>query len=349
MKKSFLKPIFSAIAILFFLNSCKSPNEEPKSVQEETVGQQEQITDGLPSWNDTKNKQAIIDYVNAVTQEGGTEFIPIKDRVAVFDNDGTLWSEQPSYFQLLFAIDQVKKMAKDHPEWKGKQPYQAVIDGDMTSLSKQGMKAIVTLIMTTHAGMSTDDFEEEVVNWMATAKHPKTEQPYNQMIFQPMLELLEFLRANSFKTYIVSGGGIDFMRAWAVDAYGIPEDQIVGSVIKTQFEMTDEGPRLVRLPELDFIDDKEGKPVGIQHFIGKKPVFAAGNSDGDLQMLQWTASSDYKNFELYIHHTDSVREWSYDRGSHIGGFDKGWDEAVDKGWTIVDMAKDWAVIYPFEK
>lgn len=349
MKTSYLRFIIFGFSLMLFVASCKSPNEESTLEKVETSKEVQIESNTLVSWNDTATKQVIIDYVEAVTQVGGPDFIPVKDRIAVFDNDGTLWSEQPAYFQLQFAIDRIKEMAKDHPEWKGKQPYQAILDNDMEAFSKQGMKGILTILMSTHAGMSTDDFDEEVANWIANAKHPKTQKPYNQMIYQPMLELLDYLRAHDFKTFIVSGGGVEFMRVWAEDTYDIPKDQIVGTSFKTKFEMTDEGPRIVRLPEIDFIDDKEGKPVGIHKYIGRKPVFAAGNSDGDLQMLQWTSSSKYKNFELYIHHTDSVREWSYDRGSHIGGFDKGWDEAIEKGWTIVDMAKDWSVIYPFEK
>ncbi|NCD69645.1 haloacid dehalogenase-like hydrolase [Mucilaginibacter sp. R11] len=290
-----------------------------------------------------------MDYVKAATDTGSETFIPIADRVATFDNDGTLWSEQPLYFQFFYAVDQIKAMAPKHPEWKTTQPYKALLENNMPELMKQGEKALLQIVATTHSGMTTDEFDTSVRQWIDTAKHPVKKKLYKDLVYQPMLELVKYLQANNFKVFIVSGGGIDFMRAWAEDVYGIPKDQIIGSSIKSKFDYNNGNPVIVKLPELEFNDDKDGKPVGIQRFIGRKPVFAAGNSDGDLQMLQWTASNKLKNFELYVHHTDSVREWAYDRKSHIGTLDKGLDEAIAKKWAIADMKNDWKVIYPSDK
>ncbi|MDZ7624366.1 MAG: HAD family hydrolase [Ignavibacteriaceae bacterium] len=302
----------------------------------------------LPSWNEGKTKQSIIDFVNDVTNETSPNFVKPEDRIATFDNDGTLWSEQPFYFQLAFALDRVKAMAPEHPEWKNTQPFKAVLENDMKTIMESGMKGLMEIIMTTHAGMTTTEFEQIVNDWINTARHPKTNKLYKEMVFQPMLELLDYLRANGFKTYIVSGGGIEFMRPWSEEVYGVPAEQVIGSSVKVKFEMRDGQPDLFKLPELNFIDDKEGKPVGIHQFIGKRPIAAFGNSDGDLQMLQYTSAGDGKRFMLYIHHTDAEREWAYDRESHIGQLNKGLDEAISKGWTVVDMKKDWKVIYPFE-
>jgi phosphoglycolate phosphatase-like HAD superfamily hydrolase len=304
--------------------------------------------DPLPSWNEGVTKSEIITFVNEATNPQSENFIEIKDRIATFDNDGNLWSEQPMYFQLFFAIARVKELAPDHPEWETEQPFKAVLEDDMATVLEHGTHGLLKLVMASHAGMSTIEFEEIVSEWLATAKHPRFDRPYNELIYQPMLELLEYLRANEFKTFIVSGGGIEFMRAWVEDAYGIPPHQVVGSSIKTEFAFQDGKPVIMRLPEMDFIDDKEGKPIGISKFIGKQPVFASGNSDGDLPMLQWTTSGDGPRFGLYLHHTDSVREWAYDRESHIGRLDKGLDEAKEKGWTVINMKDDWKVIYPFE-
>jgi len=320
---------------------------QPK--QEPVANEPAASVDPLPSWNDGANKQAIINFVTAATTEGGTEFIPVADRIATFDNDGTLWSEQPIYFQFFFAIDRVKALAADHPEWKTKQPFKAVLENNMEELMKQGEKGLVQIVMTTHAGSTTDEFEEIVEQWISTAKHPTKNKLYTELVFQPMLELIDYLKANSFKVFIVSGGGIEFMRPWTERVYGIPKDQVIGSSIKTHYDYNDGKPFIKRLAEIEFIDDKEGKPVGINQYIGRKPVFTCGNSDGDLQMLRWADANPLKSFKLYVHHTDSVREWAYDRNSHIGTFDKGLDEAVEKKWTIVDMATDWKVIYPVEK
>ena len=338
-----MKKIFSILLILMVLFSCKEKIE----IKEINTAVHD-LVDPLPSWNDVNSKQNIIDYVEDITNVGSTNFIQIPDRIAVFDNDGNLWSEQPAYFQLFFAIDKVKEMATEHPEWKTQQPFKAVLENDMTELAKQGEHGLIQLVMATHAGVTTDGFDADVKNWIATAKHPTKNVGFDELVYQPMLELLQYLRANNFKTYVVSGGGVDFMRAFVTEIYGIPEEQIIGSRIKTAFDYNNGNPVIKRLPELDFIDDKEGKPLNIQKIIGKKPVFSSGNSDGDLQMMQWTASNKLKSFMLYVHHTDSIREWAYDINSHIGRLDKGLNEANEKGWTVIDMKNDWKVIYPFE-
>jgi len=304
--------------------------------------------DPLPSWNEGATKSAILDYVHEVTKGGSASFIPISERIATFDNDGNLWSEQPMYFQLYFAIDQVKAMADEHPEWRTMQPFKAVLDNDIDALLKSGEHGLLQIVMATHAGSTTEEFEQIVKDWMATSNHPRFNKKFNDLVYQPMLELLNYLRANDFKTFIVSGGGIEFMRPWSAEVYGIPTSQVVGSSIKTKFDYNNGKPRIKRLAELDFIDDKAGKPIGIHKHIGKKPVFASGNSDGDLQMLQWTDSNKYKSFQLYLHHTDADREWAYDRESHIGRLDKGLDEAIEKGWTVINMKNDWNTIYPFQ-
>jgi hypothetical protein len=304
--------------------------------------------DALPSWNDGPTKSAILQFVGKVTQEGSPDFVPEPARIAVFDNDGTLWAEQPMYFQLIFALDRVKALAPQHPEWREKEPFASLLRGDVKGALAGGEHAAVELVMATHAGMTTTEFEQLVKDWVATARHPTTRRLYTEMVYQPMLELLAYLRASGFKTFIVSGGGIDFMRPWTSAVYGIPPEQVVGSSIKTKFAMRDGTPVLVRLPQIDFIDDKEGKPVGIHEHVGRRPIAAFGNSDGDLQMLQWTTAGEGARFALYVHHTDAEREWAYDRESSFGRLDKGLDEAKAKGWTIVDIKKDWKVIYPGE-
>ncbi len=308
-----------------------------------------QTNDPLPSWNEGASKQAITQFVKDVSTAGGSRFVPPAQRIAVFDNDGTLWSEQPMYFQLAFALDRVKVLAPMHPEWKDKQPFKAVLEGDIKTALAGGTHALLELVMATHAGNTTEEFSQIVKDWLATAKHPKTGRPYTNMVYQPMLELLAYLRANSFKTYIVSGGGIEFIRAWAERVYGIPPEQVIGSSIKTKFELRDGNPVLVRLPEINFIDDKVGKPVGINQHIGRRPLAAFGNSDGDLQMLQWTTAGSGARFALLVRHTDAAREWAYDRESSIGHLDKALDEAQAKGWTVVDMKHDWKTIYASEK
>ncbi|MCX5816031.1 MAG: HAD family hydrolase [Proteobacteria bacterium] len=303
----------------------------------------------LPSWNDTAPKKAIVAFVEKVTKSGSPDFVPVAERIATFDNDGTLWSEQPMYFQFLFALDRVKELAPQHPEWKTKEPFASLLKGDVKDAIAGGEPAIAQILMATHAGMTTEEFEQIVKAWLATAKHPKTKRPYTEMVYQPMLELLAYLRANGFKTFIVSGGESAFMRPWTEKIYDIPPEQVIGSSIKTKFELRDGKPVLVRLPDINFIDDNEGKPVGINSHIGRRPIAAFGNSDGDLQMLQWTTAGRGARFGLIVHHTDAAREWAYDRTSSIGRLDKALDEAKVKGWTVVDMKNDWKIIYPFEK
>ena len=304
--------------------------------------------DQLPSWSEGQSKQNILAFVAAVTDNSSADYVAPAERIAVFDNDGTLWSEKPAYFQLLFAIDRVKALAPEHPEWKTTQPFKAVLESDMDALADSGEKGLLQLVMATHAGDTTGEFAQIVTEWLATARHSKFKRPYNELVFQPMLELLAYLRANDFKTFIVSGGGIEFMRPWVQAVYGIPPEQVVGSSIKTKFEMRDGKPVLVRLPEINFIDDKDGKPVGINQHIGRRPIAAFGNSDGDLQMLQWTAAGEGMRLMLLVRHTDEQREYAYDRESHVGKLDKALDQAKEKGWTVVDMKKEWKVIYPFE-
>jgi phosphoserine phosphatase len=301
--------------------------------------------DPLPSWNDGPAKKSIVEFVAKVTKEGSPDFVPIPERIATFDNDGCLWAEQPMYFQVLFIVDRIKALAPQHPEWKEKEPFASMLKGDVKAALAGGERALMEMAMATHAGTTTEEFEQIVKDWLATAKHPSTKRPYTEMVYQPMLEVLAYLRANGFKTFIVSGGGIEFMRPWTEKVYGIPPEQVVGSSIKTKFEMRDGKPVLVRLPELNFIDDKEGKPVGIQQHIGRRPIAAFGNSDGDLQMLQWTTAGSGARFVLLVHHTDAEREWAYDRQSHIGRLDKAWDEAKAKGWTVVSMKDDWKAVF----
>ncbi len=333
--------------LLFFgailISSCSSPTtDENVSLNNEI------ISDPLPSWNEGPNKQSILDFVAATTTEGGADFVPAIDRIATFDNDGTLWSEQPYYFQLQFALDMIKKKAADHPEWNSKPLFAAAIAGDVKTVLSFGEHGLIELILATHAGITAEEFDAEVTEWINTARHPKTNLLYKEMVYQPMLEVLDYLRANGFKTFIVSGGGIDFMRPWSYEVYGIPSDQVVGSSIKSKFEMVDGKGTIIKLPEMNFIDDKEGKPVGIHQHIGKRPIAAFGNSDGDMAMLQYSAGTTGKSLQVYIHHTDSIREWAYDRGSPIGGFDKAWDYSQENGWTIVDMKTDWNKVYPKE-
>ncbi|HSL19799.1 MAG TPA: HAD family hydrolase [Methylomirabilota bacterium] len=308
----------------------------------------EAALDPLPSWNDSASRTAIVDFVGRVTDPGSADFVLEPERVAVFDNDGTLWAEQPAYFQLFFAMDRVKALASEHPEWAKRQPFQAVLEGDMEALAAAGHHGLLEIVMATHAGMTTNEFETVVGDWLATAVHPTTGRPYTEMVYQPMLELLDYLRANGFTTYIVSGGGIEFMRPWTERVYGIPPEQVVGSSIVTAYEVRDGEPVLVRQQEIDFIDDKEGKPVGINSHIGRRPIAAFGNSDGDFQMLEWTTAGDRARLGVLIHHTDAEREWAYDRDSHIGRLDRGLDEAADRGWVVVDMKQDWSTVYPTE-
>jgi haloacid dehalogenase-like hydrolase len=306
-------------------------------------------SDPLPSWNDTPTKQAIIQFVGRVTTAGSADFVAPPERIATFDNDGTLWVEQPMYVQLAFALDRVKAMAPMHPDWKDKQPFKAVLEGDMKMLAESGERGLVELITVTHAGMTTGEFSTIVTNWLATARDLRFQRPYTDLVYQPMLELLAYLRTNGFKTFIVSGGGIEFMRPWTEKIYGVPPEQVVGSSIKTKFVMRDGIPTLFRLPEVNFVDDKTGKPVGINEYIGRRPIAAFGNSDGDLEMLQWTTLTDAVRLGVIIHHTDAEREYAYDRQSDVGRLDVALDLAATNHWTVVDMKRDWKIIFPFQK
>jgi phosphoglycolate phosphatase-like HAD superfamily hydrolase len=301
--------------------------------------------DPLASWNDTAPKAAIVAFVERVTRKGSPDFVPEAERIATFDNDGTLWAEQPMYVQAFFLVDRVKALAPQHPRWKTTQPFASLIAGDMAGLAAAGEKGAIEALMATHTGMTTEEFGRTVGDWIATATHPTTGRRFIDMVYQPMLELLAYLRANGFKTYIVSGGGIEFMRPWTEAVYGIPPEQVIGSSVKTTFELRDGTPVLVKLPEVDLVDDKAGKPVGIHSRIGRRPIAAFGNSDGDLQMLQWTAAGPGPRFCLYVHHTDAAREWAYDRQSHVGRLDQGLEEAAARGWTVVSMKDDWSTIY----
>jgi hypothetical protein len=302
--------------------------------------------DPLPSWNDGAAKRAIVDFVQRVTTSGGPDFVPTAERIATFDNDGTLWVEQPMYFQLAFAFDRVKALAPQHPEWQEQEPFKSILKGDVKTALAGGEAAMLKVLAATHAGMTTEEFTQTVKDWTVTARHPRFNRPYIECVYQPMLELLTYLRSNGFKTYIVSGGGVEFMRPWTEQVYGIPPEQVVGSSGKTQFEMRDGKPVLMRLPEVDFINDKSGKPVGINKFIGRRPILAFGNSDGDHQMLQWTAAGSGPRFMGLVHHTDAEREWAYDRTSHVGQLDKALDEALAKGWIVVSIKDDWKTIFP---
>jgi len=307
-------------------------------------------SDPLPSWNDGANKRAIIDFVSRVTKQSGPDFVSPSERIATFDNDGTLWSEQPIYFQFAFALDRVKELASQHPEWKTQPPFQFVLAGDTKALAAAGEKGLVELLLTTHTGMTTDEFSRTVSNWLITAKHPTRKRFYTELVFQPMLELLTYLRQNGFKTFIVSGGTVEFMRTFAEKVYGIPPEQIVGTSFVTKLQLNTAGiPVLLREPKIDFIDDGPGKPVGIQKFIGRRPILAFGNSDGDQQMLEWTAAGNGVKFMGLVHHTDAEREWAYDRQSQVGKLDKALDEAKQRNWVVVDMKRDWKTIYPPEK
>ncbi|MGQ0581666.1 MAG: HAD family hydrolase [Reyranella sp.] len=306
-------------------------------------------TDPLPSWNDGPVKRAILDFVARTTTAGGRDFVPVPERIATFDNDGTLWTEQPIYFQVAFAMDRVKALAPQRPEWKTLEPFKSVLADDRAALAAMGEKGLLEIMAATHAGLTTAEFTKAVNDWIVTARHPRFNRLYTDLVYQPMLELLAWLRANQFKTFIVSGGGIEFMRPWTERIYGIPPEQVVGSSGVTKFVLQPDGvPVLMKEAKVEFIDDGPGKPVGINHFIGRRPVLAFGNSDGDQQMLEWTAAGTGARFMGIVHHTDAVREYAYDRQSDIGKLDKAWDEAVRRNWAIVDMKNDWKVIYPFE-
>jgi len=309
-----------------------------------------QAQDPLPSWNDTASKKAIVAFVEKVTKEGSPDFVPVAERIATFDNDGTLWCEQPLPVQLFFALDRVKTLAPQHPEWKTKEPFASLLKGDLKGALAGGEKALLEIMAVTHTGMSTDEFEKIVSAWLVTAQHPKSKRPYVECVYQPMIELLAYLRANGFKTFIVSGGGIEFMRPWAEKVYGIPPEQVVGSSAKTQFEMRDGKPVLMRLPEVNFIDDKAGKPIGINQHIGRRPIAAFGNSTGDAQMLEWTQAGSGARLMMLVHHDDAAREFAYGPEAKIGTFtDALMAEANKSGWTLISMKDDWKTVFAFEK
>ena len=333
MKPPSIRLLLSVVVVL--LLGC---NFDPSS--------EAQTASGLPSWNDGAAKEAIVEFVARVTDPNSPDFVPETERIATFDNDGTLWSERPVYFQLLFAVDRIRELAPDHPEWADTQPFQGVLEGDLEAVAATGEHGLLELVMASHAGMTTAEFEGIVESWLATARHPELDRPYTELVYQPMLELLDYLRAHGFKTFITSGGGIEFMRPWVEEVYGIPPEQVIGSSIKVEFQERDGEPVLVRLPEIDFIDDKEGKPVGIHKFIGRHPIAAFGNSDGDFQMLQWATAGEGPGLGVIVHHTDDEREWAYDRDSHVGRLDRGLDEAAERGWIVIDMKRDWKTIYP---
>jgi phosphoglycolate phosphatase-like HAD superfamily hydrolase len=308
-----------------------------------------QAADPLPSWKEGPARRTVLDFVARVTREGGADFVPVAERIATFDNDGTLWSEKPIYFQFEFAIDRVKGFAGRHREWVHLEPFKAALAGDLKNLAESGEHGMVQLVMATHAGATTDEFDRSVKEWLATARHPRFHRPYTDLVYQPMLELLAFLRANGFKTYIVSGGGLEFMRVWTERVYGIPPEQVIGSSSKVKYELRDGKPVFRRLHEIDFIDNKAGKPIGIYKVIGRRPIAAFGNSDGDFEMLQWTTTGPGLRLGLLVHHTDAEREWAYDRHSIVGRLDKALDAAPKNGWIVLDMKTDWKVIFPFQK
>lgn len=338
-------PRLSYLLILFFgvlaLTGCR---QEPASEGDQVTDDTTAIAP-LPSWNDGAARQAIIDFVKATTDPASPDYLEPEERIATFDNDGTLWAEQPLYFQFIFALDRVRQMAPDHPEWKQQQPFQAILENDLDYLKKAELKELAEIVMTTHAGITPEAFETIASEWSDTARHVRFDRLYKDCVYQPMLEVLDYLRANGFKTFIVSGGGIEFIRSFSDEVYGIPPDQVIGSSIKTEFKMENGKAELIRLPEIDFIDDKEGKPVGIRSHIGQRPVAAFGNSDGDLAMLQYTASGPGRSLMVLVHHDDADREYAYDRESHIGHLDKALDEAGEKGWTVISMRNDWKTVF----
>jgi len=337
------KPVIAVAIIIILFFGCTSSTDQTGTSDSATMISLAPVNDNpLPSWNDGDVKKGLIDYVINATKEGGSGFIPVTDRIAVFDNDGTLWSEQPLYFQFFYSFDKIKQMAPQHPEWKTKEPFKSVLEGNIKGALASGEKGLFAIMGATYGGMSGDSFDSSVNAWADTAMNPVKKKKYVDMIYQPMLELLQYLRVNGFQTFIVSGGDISFMRAWAEKAYGIPPQQVVGSSFKVSYDSTG----IKRLPQFEFMDDGPGKPVGIYQHIGKKPVFAAGNSDGDYQMLQFTNTNSLPHMEIIVHHTDSTREWAYDRGSPIGKLEKGLDDAPKYGFVIVDMKRDWKKIYP---
>ena len=333
----------TVVAIVLLAGCSPAPSQAPS---QPPATASSAAADPLPSWNDGASKKALLDFVGRVTREGGPEFVPPAERIATFDNDGTLWSEKPVPFQAFFAFDRVKALAPQHPEWKTREPFASLLKGDTAGVAASGEKGVLSIIAATHSGMTTDEFAAAVQEWASTATHPTTKRLYTAMVYQPMLEVLAYLRANAFKTFIVSGGGVEFMRVWAERVYGIPPEQVIGSAGKLKLETRDNAPVLVKLPEVELIDDKEMKPVAIQSRIGRRPIAAFGNSDGDLQMLQWAAAGSGARFALFVHHDDADREFAYDRTDKLQQFNRGWDEAVARGWTVVSMKNDWNTVFP---
>jgi phosphoglycolate phosphatase-like HAD superfamily hydrolase len=330
-----------ALLIVVAMPACSRPSSPPAASAAATAS-----VDALASWNDGAARRAIVAFVDRVTKAGGPDFVPVSERIATFDNDGTLWAEKPVPFQVIFAFDRIKAMAPQHPEWRRKEPFASVLKGDMARVAASGEQAVLQIVAATHAGMTTDEFADAVREWIASARHPQTKRLYTEMVYQPMLELLSYLRANGFKTFIVSGGGVEFMRPWTERVYGIPPEQVIGSAGKLKFEERNGVPVLLKLPQVDLINDKDGKPVGIQSRIGRRPIAAFGNSDGDLQMLEWAASGRGARFALFVHHDDAAREFAYDRADKLQQFNAGWDEAVARGWTVVSMRDDWKTVFP---
>ena len=346
--------ILPALVVPVVLTSCSSDRptaalERPRAPQSSTMPDRPP-SDPLPSWNQGTSKAAIVDFVERVTREGGPEFVPASERIATFDNDGTLWSEQPAYTQLLFAFDRVKALAPQHPEWSERQPFKGVLEGDLKAVAATGERGLLELVAATHAGNTTEEFERIVRDWIATARHPRSQRLYTDMVYQPMLEMLVYLRANGFTTFIVSGGGVEFMRPWAERVYGVPPEQVIGSRAKVTYEVRNGTPVLQRLAAVDLVDDKAGKPVGIHQVVGRVPIAAFGNSDGDFEMLEWTtAGRARKALGVIVHHTDAEREWAYDRASPVGRLARGLDEAPARGWIVVDMKRDWKAVFPFDQ
>jgi phosphoserine phosphatase len=325
------------------LAGCTDP---PAATPESAAASPAAAAPVLPSWNEGATRQAIVDFVAQVTDPASPDYVAPPERIAVFDNDGNLWAEQPFYFQLIFALDRVRAMAEDHPEWRENETFRSILEDDREAMATFGEHELVEIVMATHAGMTTDEFDDAVAEWLATATHPRFEVPYTDLVYQPMLELLTYLRDNEFKTFIVSGGGIDMIRAFAERVYGIPPEQVVGSAGELEFVLEDGVPTLRKTAGINFVDDKAGKPVGIRRFIGRRPIFASGNSDGDLQMLQYTAPGDRVAFGLVLHHDDAEREWAYDRESHVGRLAVALDEAAGRGWSVISMKNDWSKIFP---
>lgn len=331
-----------------FVHACRAPQHDVDIAARESPAPQRSRragADPLPSWNDRAAKSAIIRFVTRMTREGSPDYVPPDERIAVFDNDGTLWVEQPMYTQLAFVLDRVKQLAPEHPEWRTQQPFAAILAGDVDGLAASGQRGIVELVAATHANITSEEFARVVERWLATARHPTLHRPYTELVYVPMLELLAYLRANGFSTFIASGGGVDFMRPWTEHVYGVRRDQVIGSRIEMRYEIRGGVPVLVRLPEIDFVDDKAGKPVGIEHAIGRRPLVAVGNSDGDFEMLEWTTSGPGPRLGVLIHHTDADREWAYDRESQFGRLSRALDAAPGRGWIVVDMKRDWRRIF----